>query len=370
MKQALVLLLAVVAIPAFAKDPRNDTSRPLLHMRYIVGVVPAGDATDVYWESLNELADPIHTVLFRTRIGIDGVPEGATTVVRENDNYEMSQVGSTGSSAIAMWSSYETGIVASPLVDGRLTYPAGKFIGYGLYAGITCTAAECLVGWDAGGTRKAAILDADANVVSGPFDLPQGWPPSRGLFNDAGIFYVRHTSGVVRAALLDRNGTVRYDVPIVQTAPLELNATPFGVTFDGTHHVLAFLKKAGNGGEIRVVRIAPDGTLSQETTILDSDPRGFGLSSLSLAWNGETYLLTGGYVHGYPFALRLDAGFRPAGEQPPAPVRDAYVLRTIGEVVLMGSSANNRASVFVLKADGQVTPPVLFQEPGRRRTVR
>jgi len=372
MRRTLALLCAFTAVAAFGKEPRiprEDSSRPLLHMRYIVGVVPVGDATDVYWESMNELVEPVHTVLFRTRIGRDGVPQGATTVVRENDDYSMTTVGSTGSSAIAMWTTNYR-LVASRLEGGRLMYPEGKFIAHGMYAGMTCGPAECLVGWTSGSARMFAILNSEADVVSGPFVLPDGWSPSRTLWNERGIFYVRHTSGMVRAALIRRDGTVQYDVPILETVPMELNATPFGVAFDGSHHVLAFLDKEGDGGEIRVVRIAADGTLSGEIKVRNAEPRGYGLSSLSLAWNGETYLLGGSYVIGYPFLVRLDAAFAPTAEQPAAAMRGSYLLRTIGEDFLMGSSANNSASVFVVKADGQTTPPVLWREPGRRRTVR
>lgn len=371
MRQTLALVCALTAFAALGndrRDAREHTSRPLLHMRYIVGIVPAGDATDVYWESMNELVHPAHTVLFRTRIGRDGVPQGATMVVRENDDHSMTTVSSTSSSAVAMWST-EYRIVASRLEGGRLIHPEGKFIAHGMYPSMTCTAAECVVAWGSG-PRGAAILDSDANMVSGPFVLPEGWSPSRMLLDERGIFYVRHTGGVIRAALINRDGTVQYDVPIAETARLELNASPFGIVFNGSHHVLAFVDKESNGGEIQVVKIAPEGTLSGEVKVGDVDPRGYGLHSLSLAWNGETYLLAGRYVHGYPFAVRLDADFLPTAEQPPAAVREAFVLRTIGEDFLMGSSSDNRASVFVVKADGQATPPVLLREPGRRRTVR
>jgi hypothetical protein len=153
MKKVLAILCVLAAVAAFGKERREpgaDTSRPLMHFRYIVGVVPAGEATDVYWESENELVEPTRSVLFRTRIGADGLPQGSTTVVRETEGYAGSSVGSTGSSAMAMWKSDYYEIRASPLVDGRLLYPEGKFIADGLYAGMQCAADECLVGWDSG----------------------------------------------------------------------------------------------------------------------------------------------------------------------------------------------------------------------------
>ncbi len=190
------------------------------------------------------------------------------------------------------------------------------------------------------------------------------------ILNERGIFYVRHVFKEVRAALIGRDGLVQYDVRITDADPMKFETSPLAVAFDGSSHVLAFRKDGRRDGEVRMVKIAADGSLSADVKILDPDPRGQSLAMMSLAWNGETFVLAGGYVFvGYEFLLRLDGNFAPAASQTTAPAF-AFPLRTIGKDILFGLSHDNRASVFLLREDGRMTAPVLLREPGRRRTVR
>lgn len=371
---ALPLLLLAALSVAAQRAPRLESTRPPLDLRDVVGVVPHPDRIDFYWLHTDERIEPVRPRLYRTVISADGLARLSTTLVRQFDEPVAVSVSGDGANVQLMWSNWRA-LLVSPLVDGTaVKYPQGKAVAfYALYAGMSCHGAECAVTYDQAGARMAAIVDADGGVVSGPFALPSGTYPMNALFDERGIFFLRHTLTELRAALVARDGSVRYDVPVAAADPRAFHAVMPGVTRSGSRYVVAFAEFGRRPVEVHTVTVADDGTVGAPVPLLQTNPHqdlGNNVAAVALAWNGSRYLAGVGHVIGAPLLAPFDAAFHPAGE----PIRGEGLPSTLGHpdgssFVLLWRTP--RPYVTILKADGSMTPRLeVAVSPARRRAIR
>jgi hypothetical protein len=374
-----VLLLLVLA-PALlgqerlpgARGPRPDSSRPLEDMRNVVGLVTSGERIDVYWLHTDERVADVRSTLYRTSISADSGSRLATTRIHTFDEQVGASVSGAGANVQALWNA-GSGIVVSPIEGDALKYPRGKLVAYGNYAGLQCHATECAAFYDVSNMQLAAILDRDGNVTSGPFPLPSGFHPLRILFDERGIFFVRHNLSQLRAALVRRDGSVQYDVRLASANPRGFHTTHPGVTTNGSDYVVAFIEFEKAPDELHAVTVANNGSVSAPTRLMQVEehrdlPNNF--SAASLASNGSRFLLGGSYVIGRPFLMTLDAALQQTGgvfrsdaspSVHPHPDGSSFVI------VWHGPSPY----VTIRRADGSMTPQVHLAPPRpRRRAVR
>ena len=369
MKTILALLLACSATAA----PNPQSSRPLLDMRDVVGVVQHGAGIDVYWQHTNEYQTPTRTKLWRTTVSTDGTARLARVLVREFDDGTSPRVDGDAANAQAIWTTIDGAILASPIVNGALKYPDGKLVSeFGMYAQLDCHAAECAVVSTVASQQHATILDADSNAV-GTFTLPQGFHPQTFSLSERGLLFVRHHQKEVRTALVRRDGSVQYDVAITDADPLAFHAGPLAIAENGAQDVIAFVDFAPEPDEVHAIAISSDGTRSEPVRLLQGErspdfPNN--ISALSLATNGTTYVLTGSYVSGKPFVMRYDNAFRPLDAEPQRTMHIPWAsLHADGQRFVMVWSAL-RPYVTVLSPDGAMTAPVDVDPQPRRRAVR
>jgi hypothetical protein len=375
MKTILGALLLSLSLPLTAAGriaPEPHSSRPLLDMRDVVGVMPQAAGIDVYWQRTNELETPIRPKLMRTTASTDGTSRLSRVLIHELE-WGSSRVDGEGSHVQAIWTTYAGNIMASPVVDGALKYPEGKLVSpFGSYPALTCHASECAVIYTFAGAQRATILDADSNVA-GSFPLPDGFQPQGVSFSERGLFFVRHQLNQVRAALVRRDGSVQYDVAIADADPRAFHAGPLAIATRGAEHVVAFVDYAPEPDEVHAVTISGDGTRSEPVRLLRTERQPdlpSNVSSLSLAWNGTTYLLGGGYVIGAPFLMRFDSAFRPLDAEPQRgggmPVVSVHPDGQRFVIVWIAP----RPYLTILSPNGEMTPQLDLDPMPRRRAVR
>lgn len=375
--RAFFLLLLAPALLGEARlpgerAPRQDTSRPLEELRQVAGVVPFEDRIDVYWLHTDERAENVRSTLYRTSVrAADGARLG-TSRIHLFDQYVSASVSGAGANVQALWND-RYGVKVSPIAGDALKYPQGKRIAWGNYAGLRCHATECVAAYDVSGTQMAAIVDSDANVVSGPFPLPSGFHPLRILFDERGIFFVRYNLTQLRAALVRRDGSVQFDVRLASANPRAFHSTGLGVTTRGSDYVVAFGEFDTTPDELHTVTVTSDGTVGAPNRLMQVEehpdlPKNF--SGASLASNGARFLLGGAYTIGRAFLVTLDASLQPTGSVlrsdavpsvHPHPDGSSFVIVWLGR----------QPYVTVLRADGTMSAPVWLTPPTpRRRAVR
>ena len=341
-----------------------------MEMRDVVGVVTSDDHVDVYWLYTNELVAPIRSTLYRSRVSADGSSRLSTTRIHRFDGDVAARVSGAGANVQVLWNG-SSRIMVSPLEGDALKYPYGKPIAFGLYAALHCHATECVAVYDVSGTQMAAILDSDSNVVSGPFALPSGWHPLAILFDERGIFFVRHTLNELRAALVRRDGSVQYDVRLASADPRAFHAAHPGVTTNGSGYVVAFAEFTTAPDELHAVTIGSNGSVSAPTRLLQAEehrdlPNNIG--GLSLASNGS-FLLGGSYVIGRPFLVRLGASLQREGAVVRGDATSTVHPHPDGSSFVVVWHAAS-PYVTILRADGSSTAPVSLVPAPRRRPVR
>jgi hypothetical protein len=377
--RALLLLVLAPALlgearPLGERGARPDSSRPLLDMRDVVGVVMSNDRTDVYWVHTNELVEPVHSTLYRTGISADGRSRLDVTRIHEFEESVGAHVSGAGGNVQVIWKTYPAGIVVSPIEHDALKYPQGKPVtAFGDYPRIRCHATECVAEYDVSHQQTAAILDADGNVVSGPFPLPSGFYPVEIAFDEHGIFFVRHNLTELRAALVRRDGSVQYDVRLASANPRQFQTTSPGVTTVGSEYVVAFVEFETAPDEVHAVTIGTNGSVSAPKSLMQvMEHRDFpsNLGGVSLASSGSRFLLGGRYGIGPSFLVLLDASLEPTGpafndEMTPS----LYPHPDGSSFVIVWDHPT--PYVTVVRADGSMTAPVwVVPSKGRRRAVR
>jgi hypothetical protein len=353
--RALILLVLAPALLGQARllgerGPRPGSSRPLEEMRYVVGVVTFEDRIDVYW--------------LHTSVKADGTSRLSPRRIHSFDDQVSAGVSGAGANVQAIWSD-GSGIRVSPIQGDALKYPQGKLVAFGNFPGIECHATECAAVYDVSNTQLAAILDSDGNLTSGPFPLPSGFHPLRILFDERGIFFVRHNLSHLRAALVRRDGSVQFDVRLASAHP--------GVTTNGSEYVVAFVEFGTSPDELQTVTVAGDGSVSAPRRLMQVEehadlPNNF--AGASLASNGSRFLLGGSYVIGRPFLVSLDASLQQNG---PLFRRDAipYVHRHPDGSSFVIVWHTQSPYLTILRADGSMTAPVsIVPQKSRRRAVR
>ncbi len=375
MKTILTVLLSL-AVPRIGQNriaPAPHSTRGPIDMRDVVGVVPHAAGIDVYWQRTNEFETLIRPKLMRTTVSADGISRLSRVLIQDLDETEWgARVDGEGTNVQAIWRSSDN-IVASPVVNDALKYPEGKLVSpYGDYATINCHASECAVIYSFSDAQTATILDADSNVV-GSFTLPSGFHPQNVSFSDRGLFFVRHQLTQARAALVRRDGSVQYDVAIADAEPLKFHAGPLAIAANGAQHVVAFVDYAPEPDEVHAITISDDGTMSEPVRLLHTErhpdlPANVG--SLSLAWNGTTYVLGGGYGIGAPFVVRFDSAFRPLDEEPQrGDSPSGASVHAVGERFVIIWSVR-KPYLTMLLPNGEMTPRLELDPMPRRRSVR
>lgn len=342
-----------------------------MDMRDVVGVVSHAAGVDVYWQHLNEFETPPRVKLMRTVISSQGT-RLSRTLVHQFDGFASARVDGHGANVQAIWTTADGALMASPVVNGSLEYPEGKLISeYALYPVLACHASECAV-VHGSGSQTATILDADSNAVAS-FALPEGFHPQAISFSERGLFFVRHQLEQMRAALVRRDGSVQYDVAVAAADPAAFHAGPLAIAPKGDRHVVAFVDYAPEPDEVHAVTVSDDGTLSERVSLLVTErhpdlPNNVG--ALSLAGNGTTYVLTGGYGIGASFVMRYDSAFRPLDAEPQRAPHIPWVsLHDDGQQFVMVWSAA-RPYVTLFSASGEMTPRIELDPQPRRRAVR
>lgn len=373
MNTILALLLSV-AVPLAGENrttPKPDSARGQIDFRDVVGIVPHGAGTDVYWERTNEFETPTRSRLMKTTVSPDGTSRLSRVLIKELDEYEGgSRVDGEGTNVQAIWKDPDN-IVASPVVNGALKYPEGKYVSFGNYANLICHASECAVIYTVGSTQRATFLDADSNVA-GSVTLPAGFHPLSVSFSEQGLFFVRHQLKELRAALVRRDGTVQYDIAIADADAVAFHAGPIAIAENGNQHVVAFVDYAPEPVEVHAVTISGDGTMSEPVRLLQAAPSFFdhpsNVSTLSLAWNGTTYVL--GYVSGGSFLRRYDNAFHPIDAAPQRASDGAWAsIHADGERFLIAWLAP-KPYLTILSPNGEMTPKLELDPMPRRRAVR
>lgn len=375
--RAFLLLLLAPALLGDARfqgerAPRQDTSRPLEDLRHVAGVVTSEDRIDVYWLHTDERVENVRSTLYLTSVRAGDGARLGTRRIHTFDDYVSASVSGAGANVQALWNA-GVGVMVSPIEQHALKYPQGKRITWGNYAGLLCHATECVAAYDVSGTQMAAILDTDANVVSGPFPLPSGFHPLRILFDERGIFFVRYNLTQLRAALVRRDGSVQFDVRLASANPRAFHTTGLGVTTSGSDYVVAFGEFDTTPDELHTVTVASDGSVSARNRLMQVEehpglPKNF--SGASLASNGSRFLLGGSYVIGRAFLVTLDASLQRTGSVirsdatpsvHPHPDGSSFVIVWHGRAPY----------VTFLRADGSMSAPVWLTAPTpRRRAVR
>jgi len=374
MKTILALLLSLTAsLTAEDRLPAPHSTRGLYDFRDVVGVVPQAEGIDVYWQHTNEFEEPVVPKLMRTTVSSDGTSRLSRVLIHEFEGATSRGVAGEGTNVQALWMTFPDGIFASPVVNGALKYPEGKLVAsFGDYPGMTCHASECAVIYSLSGKQHATILDADSNAVSS-FPLPDGFFPQGIAFSEQGLFFVRHQLTEVRAALVRRDGSVQYDVAIADADPGAFHAGPLAIARNGARHVVAFVDYAPEPDEVHAITISADGTFSAPVRLLRTVrhpdlPANVG--ALSLAWNGTTYVLGGGYVIGAPFLMRFDSAFRPLDAEPQRGAGVPWAtLHADGQRFVIIWSAP-MPFLTVLSPNGEMTPALHLDPVPRRRSVR
>jgi hypothetical protein len=376
MAPRLLALLLSLTLSLAAENriaPKPHSTRGPIDFRDVVGVVPHAAGIDVYWQRTNEFEALIRPKLMRTTVSTDGTSRLSRVLIHELDEMEWgARVDGEGTNVQAIWTSFDT-IMASPVVNDALKYPEGKVVApHGNYATINCHASECAVVYSFAGGQSATILDADSNVV-GSFMLPEGFHPQNVSFSDQGLFFVRHQLKQVRAALVRRDGSVQYDVAIADADPLKFHAGPLAIAANGAQHVVAFVDYAPEPDEVHAITISDDGTMSEPVRLLHTErhpdlPANVG--SLSLAWNGTTYVLGGGYGIGAPFVMRFDSAFRPLDAEPQrGDSPSGASVHAAGERFVIIWPAR-KPYLTILLPNGEMTPRLELDPTPRRRSVR
>jgi len=327
----------------------------------------------VYWEHTNEFQTPTRTKLMRTMVSMEGTSRLSRVLVREFDGWTSTRVDGRGTNVQAMWTTLSGDIMASPVANGVLKYPQGKLVSeFGMYAGLTCHASECAVIYSVGAERRATILDAGSNAVH-TFTLPMGFHPATISFSEHGLLFVRHQLQEVRAALVRRDGTVRYDVAVTAADPMAFHAGPLAIAMNGSQHVIAFVDYAPEPDEVHAITISDDGTMSEPVRLLQGERHAdlpTNISALSLASNGTAYVLTGSYVIGKPFVMRYDSAFHPLDAEPQRAFDVPWAsVHADGERFVIVWSAP-RPYLTILAPNGAMTPRVELDPQPRRRAVR
>lgn len=375
MKTILALLLSL-AVPLtgqnrIALEPQS--TRGPMDMRDVVGVVPHAAGIDVYWQRTNEFDTPVRTRLMRTSASTDGTSRLSRVVIHEFDDWGSARVDGQGTNVQAVWTTFSGDIMASPVVNDALKYPEGKLVSpFGDYPAVTCHASECAVIFSFAGAQTAVILDADSNVA-GSFTLPDGFHPQDVSFSEQGLFFVRHQLKEVRAALVRRDGNVQYDIALADADPPAFHAGPLAIAPNGAQHVVAFVDYAPEPDEVHAITISDDGTTSTPVRLLQTERHPdlpTNVSALSLAWNGTTYVLGGGYVIGASFLMRFDSAFRPLDAQPQrGPDQPWATVHGDGQNFVIVWSAP-KPYLTILSANGEMTSRLELDPMPRRRAVR
>ena len=371
---ALLLSLTVPLTAANHVALKPHSSRALVDMRFVVGVVPDATGIDVYWERTNELETPVRSVLMRTTVSTNGTSRLSRVLIHQFEEGAFpGRVDGQGANVQAVWTSSSGGIMASPIVNGALKYPEGKLVTpFGSFPDIACHATECAVIHSFAGAQTATILDADSNVA-GSFTLPAGFHPQHVSFSEQGLFFVRHQLQQVRAALVRRDGSVQYDVDVADADPAAFHAGPLAVAQNGAQHAVAFIDYAPEPDEVHAVTISADGTMSEPVRLFQSErhPDMPGnVSFLSLAWNGTSYVLGGGHVIGTSFLQRFDSAFHPLDAEPlRGPAVPWPSAHADGHSFVIVWSAP-RPYLTLLTPDGEMTQRLEIDPAPRRRAVR
>jgi hypothetical protein len=363
-------LLGQTRLPG-ERGPRLDSSRPLEDMRYVVGLVTFENHLDVYWMHVDERVPEVRPTLYRTSVSADGRMRLGTRRIHTFDEYASVSVSGTGDNVQAQWNG-NSGIRVSPIEGDALKYPQGIWVASGNYSGIQCHATECAVIYEASNMQQAVILDRDSKIASGPFPLPPGFHPMRILFDERGLFFVRHNLTQLRAALVRRDGSVQFDVRLAAADPRAFHTTDPGVTTNGSGYVVAFTEFATAPDELHSVTVGSDGSVSAPKRLMQLEehrdlPNNFG--GASLAFNGSRFLLGGFYVIGRPFLMSLDASLQQTGHLRRTDAIPSVHRHPDGSSFVILWHARS-PYLTILRADGSMTAPVPIVPPARRRAVR
>jgi hypothetical protein len=193
------------------------------------------------------------------------------------------------------------------------------------------------------------------------------------VFDERGIFFLRHNLSELRAALVRRDGSVQFDVRLASADPRAFHTTHAGVTTNGSGYVVAFVEFETSPDELRAVTVANDGTVSAPARLMQLEehrdlPNNF--AGASLAFNGSRFLLGGSYVIGRPFLVSLDASLQQTGGVRRTDATPSVLPHPDGtSFIILWHGPSPYATI--LRADGSMTAPVWIVPPkSRRRAVR
>lgn len=264
-----MLLTFLLALTLGGEQPLAPlrTGSPQQYIRNVGGVVstPAGNWL-VTWSNGDNIA--IATA------GADGRASSEQKLVAGID----AALGSTVRGPILLWSTPD-GVFAAPLgSDGRFNGAASKVAPNVMTPlMLACNDTRCIA---VAGTT-AAILDADARVLSSP----SGTPRIAAVAADPnGFLVLRVTPRGLNAERLDQTGAITMAALIPNSSNRELQ--PADADFDGQRYAIFYPDKDST---LLGVTLALDGTLSAPRSVyrpLLGMPE-----AISVAWNGSEHLL-------------------------------------------------------------------------------
>jgi hypothetical protein len=337
-----------------------------MEIRKILAVVSQGESFDVYWLHHDERVMTLRPKLMRTVVRADGLARLETSVVRRFDRGWPKAVDGAVGNLQLIWEE-DWSLWASPIVDGMLVYPEGKLVSSRTsYPRFQCHTDDCVVVLG-GDSPVATFFDRDGNLTGAPIVLPYTvYPPTVDL-SPEGVLSISETLSEARLSLVRRDGVVRYDVPLRADSAL-FRPGSLEVVFNGAEHVVAFVDEEVSPDELHIVKVATDGGVAEPVHIFTASRYDNPLRISSLAWNGESYLVSGGYINGgQAFLIRLDANLQPLG-----PV--IYLDHFAPDIYVAGTRfvlAWSGASIAVVAEDGTMSAPLSIEPLAtRRRSVR
>ncbi len=335
-------------------------------------IVPRADGFDVYWFRHNELREPVVTRLLRTSLDLNGTVAVPTKLITAPAKFNLS---SGPALPLVYWRpdlDFSRTWFAASLAAALPSPEQGSlFAADADFATIHCDPSSCFARWQESYGAKGAFLDLSGNIVSGPFPLPGvHYDHASVAFGGDGVVSIAAWLNGYSVVHVGRDGTVRYDVPLLQTT-----SGTGAIVHDGNRAIVAYIPKpwpeTPPSLAVHALAISSDGQVQQLGPLFAPAGARY-LTGLAMAWNGTTHLLVGAYAEGPEnkiFAVELDRDLRViASAAIPAPFSHGgrFDVTPNGEHFAIGWSTWQ--PMVAVYHRGQISKPVTLHDvPGPRR---